>query len=291
VEFDGQTVHLSADAGEDRLDVQFVYRDLHSSEADPARALKHLERLRAGERWVAFASNFPFMVNVDSIADDAVPDQPARARFIHALDERVELRPGPLWLDDGGRLCGTQLLRVGGLADLIARLDASLRETMSDPEARARFYEDLDEESRERLAAAAAGGHEFFSLRGAAVACTLPISDGSLAEMKRKLLRDALEEAGEAWAQDPEQSGERRELEAGIEFLALNEWAVERSDGYVTFVLGDPRTARWTMEIPPVGRKRHDTLLPALREAGWTIHGPEGDGAARAAWEAFVAEE
>jgi hypothetical protein len=292
VDFDGQTVVTRVDVDKDRLDMLIVYRDLHTTEPDTAGALAQLETLRADERWIAFFSNWPFMMHVEAMLDDAEPEEPAYAALLAAMGERIEVRPGPLWIDETGRLCGRQLLRVTGLADLIDRINAAIREDWADAEERADAFDEFDEESLALLGTAVERGHDFVSLRGSALAFTLPISDAGFIEMKRRVLREALKEASDAWGRPPEESGKRREMDAALEFLAVNEWSVERSDGYVTFVLGNPHADRWTMEVPPVGRnKRHGTLLPALRDAGWTLLGPEEEQAASVEFEAFVVED
>ena len=83
-----------------------------------------------------------------------------------------------------------------------------------------------------------------------------------------------------------------------LDALALNEWSIERSPGFVTFVLGAPHAATVELTVPPVGRAApgvpdvlaRRALADALRPRGWTIGGADAETAARHGYEAFTHE-
>jgi hypothetical protein len=294
IAFDGQTVVTHVEPGKDRLDMLIVYRDLHSTGRDPAGAIEQLERLRAGERWFAFFTNWPTGLHIEALArqeeDEALPGH--AARLVDGLERNVQVHPGSPWLDGEGRLCGRQFVRLRRLGEVVALANAALREYLADDDARRGFLEALhadDAESLALLEAALWREQDLLSLRGPAFALSVPMSERGYVQLKRAVLRGLI-----VWTCEeglpPEGSHDRRVLDATIEVCASTPWDIERGDDHVTFVLGDPRSRRWVLEVPAVGGGRHGTLLPALREAGWTILGPEQQATVREEFEAFVRE-
>lgn len=297
VQFDGQSVVARRSAEHDRLDLLLIYRDLHLT-GDPAKGLEQLEKIRAGARWFAFIANFPFMLNLDELAtQERRADRPATAACLDALVAHTTVRSGPLWTDDQGRLCGSQLLRLDELGATLRAANAALREKLSVQGGLERFAREWsvgDAETLRLLREAVDGQFEFIGLRGSAPCFTLPISDAGFVQLKRAALESTWEGIAKSAASAQEQLGSHAVLEA----LALNEWAIERAPGQVRLVLGDPRAAGIELTAPPTGLARPDAphtlsrraLVDALTPRGWTIVTTDGEAAARAGFEAFARE-
>jgi hypothetical protein len=300
VQFDGQSILVRHDAARDRLDVLLIYRDLHTT-GDPAQGLEQLEAIRAGQRTFALGSNFPLLFRLDEMTEDQRdPSRPATCALLDALVARTTMRNGALWQDAQGRVCGSQLVRLEGAAQTVRDVNRALHESLSRPGELERFAADWhlsDAESLARLHEAAAGHFTFAGLRGSALWFALPLSDAGFVSLKHELF-DEWEQAVAGRASGSKATAEQTQARAILDALALNEWSIERSAGFVTFVLGAPHAATVELTVPPVGRAApgvpdvlaRRALIDALRPRGWTIGGSDAETAARAAYEAFTHE-
>jgi hypothetical protein len=297
VNFDGQTVRLAVDESKDRLDGLFLYRGLHSTTGDTTQALEQLEEIRGGERWFAVLSNWPFMFPIDKwVAEERDAERPAASRLLDTLDRHVEVRNGPLWLDADGTLNAWQLVRVRELAEVVAAANAAQVEQveLSLAEADGKGGWPVgDDESVALLKEALRRGDPFWAFDGQALTFTLPASDEGWVKIKRAML-DGLREMVEVHDEDEkdgdEKSNARRESDALIDFLAINDWSVEREPGRTLFVLGARSADELRIEVPTVGLDGTD-LVQELRERGWAIMPAGDDATAHAAYEAFRGED
>lgn len=299
VQFDGQSLLLRHDPERDRLDALLIYRDLHTT-GDSAEGIAQLEAIRAGQRTFAVAANFPLLFELDELAREKRDPKLAAALLMDTLSGRITVRNGSLWQDAQGRVCGAQLVRLEGIQDALRAVNGTLHESLSGPGGVERFAADWhlsDTESIALLRKAATGHFTFAGLRGSAIWFALPVSDVGLVSLKRELF-DNLEQALAASKTGSETSSERAQAHATLQVLALNEWALERSPGFVTFVLGAPHAATVELTVPPIGLAAPGVpnvlarrgLTDALRPRGWSIGGGDGEAAARAAFDAFILE-
>jgi len=293
VNFDGQTVRMHIDESKDRLDALFLYRGLHSTSADTTQAIEQLEEIRGGSRWFAVLSNWPFMFPIDKWAEEERnAERPAAGRLLDLLDEHVEVRNGELWLDADVTLNAWQLVRLDNLAEVLAAANAAqveqLQLSLADNDGKGSLLLS-DEESVALLKDALRRGDPFWAFDGQALTFTLPASDQGWANIKREMLdglRDMLEVHGEG-----NEGNDKAELQsdAAIEFLATNEWSVEREPGRTIFVLGSRTADELRIEVPTVGLPGTD-LVKELRDLGWTIDRLADDDGAHRAYEAFRSE-
>lgn len=288
VNFDGQTVRIHHDEAKDRLDALFLYRGLHSSESDTAQAIKQLEMIHGGARWFAFFSNWPFMLYIDSLVEnEKEAGRPAANHLLDLLDANVEVRNGELWVDDEGLLSAWQLVRLRGLAEVLDAANAAQAEqarmALSQEDGQDLAPVD-DAESVALLRAALERGDDFWTVDGQALVFSMPASDKGWETIKRELLnglRDKLDVHGKDQA--------ARKSNGLIEFLAINEWSIEREAGRVIFVLGLRHADELRLETPTVGLEGTD-IVGELRDRGWSIANEGNDGAAHRAYEAFLRE-
>jgi hypothetical protein len=287
VQFDGQTVLLHHDAGGDRLNALLIYRNVHSTADDMSDAIHQVEKIRDGARWFAFASNWPIMFNIDDLLDDDF-DTPEAAAFVALLGENIEVRSEPAWLDAAGHLTGAQLIRASRASSLLAAANEALLAPLRTEEGLAEFAEEMsldDPESVALMREAMRRGHTFLELRGSALTFALPASDEGFTAIKRELLRELRDSLADRTWND---TGYDSESEAMLEFLALNDWAVERTPGLVTFVLGDPSRETVRLVVPAIGIWRPG-FVEALQEQGWTIATDDGEADALRSFEEFCA--
>ena len=297
VQFDGQSLLVRHDAARDRLDALLIYRDLHTT-GDSAEGIAQLEAIRAGQRTFALGSNFPLLFKLDELASEKRDNKPAAASLIDSLVGRITVRNGSLWQDAQGRVCGSQLVRLEGVEETLLAVNGVFHETLSGPGGVERFAADWhlsDTESIALLRKAATGRFTFAGLRGSAIWFALPVSDAGLVSLKRELF-DTLEQALAASNTGSKASSEQAQAHATLQALALNEWTLERSPGFVTFVLGAPHAATVELTLPPIGLAApgvpnvlaRRSLADALRPRGWSIGGGDGEAAAREAFDAFI---
>jgi hypothetical protein len=298
VQFDGQSVLVRSSPEHDRLDLLLIYRDLHTT-GDPAKGLEQLEGIRDGARWFAFYSNFPAMINVDSLATKRRhTDRPAESMWFDALLAHTTVRSGPLWQDSQGRVCGSQLVRLDALSAVVRAMNAVFRESLAVKGKLEDFAADWhidDAESLRLLREALAADYAFIGLQGSAPRFSLPISNEGFVSFKRAILEGGWKRAEEL---SRGQAADRAEVQAFIEFLAVNEWTVEHSPGLISFVLGDPRADVVELTMPPAGRAAPGTpdvlarraLVDTLVPRGWTISAADGEAAARSAYDALTRE-
>lgn len=292
VNFDGQTVRMHIDESKDRIDALFLYRGLHSSAADTSQALEQLEEVRDGARWFAFLSNWPFMIHVDNIVEhERDPTYPASNLGLDLVDESVEVRNGELWVDGEGRLNAYQLVRLRNLSAVVAAANAAMLEALRRPEGLEEFVSERldDPETVALLRAAIDRGDAFIGIDGQAVTYTLPASDEGWTAVKRWLLdglRGALDEHGDD--SNAVEDAARRS-NAMVEFLAVNEWSIEREPDRIVFVIGARHADELRLVTPTVGLEGTG-LAGALRDRGWAIDPHADDSGAHRAYEAFRSE-
>lgn len=294
VDFDGQTLIVQLDAEQDQLEALIVYRDLHSTEVDPAGAIAQLETLRAGARWMAFLGNWPFMLHLESLLENPPDPETAAGRLVAALDAQLELQSGELWVDEAGRLCGGQFLRVRELGGLVTAINAAIREELATEKAQREFLDDFgitDAASSGLLGRAVASGADVFSVRGGALALEIPASPAGFIAVQRVFLKQALDAAANAVGPGAAKRDANDDLDIGLELLAGTQWGLQRGAESFTILLGDPTASDWTMEVPAEAKSKPGTLRPALHAQRWTIHGPEHEARMLADFEAFLAED
>ncbi|GJM22798.1 MAG: hypothetical protein DHS20C15_27130 [Planctomycetota bacterium] len=293
VQFDGQHVRVHVDAERDRLDLQIVYRDLHATQSNLDGALTQLDQLRAGQRWFALISNWPFMLNMDSVLADPPEAGSTGAALLTALDTGLQVRPGELWTDEQGRLCASQLVRLQGLDTLVAAINGYLLSVLDDAKLRTKFLEDLgvtDSASHALFDAAIQQRSPLLERRGASFAFTLPVNDAGFAQLARRFLVQLDQADTLVPSPAPLDDPSATELDQLLEWLAANDLALERRRDRISLVLGDPTAAEWAFVTPPTARPQPGSLGAALAERGWTIHGPEHEERVNAAFAAFVSE-
>ena len=300
VQFDGQSLLVRHDAARDRLDVLLIYRDLHTT-GDPAKGIEQLEAIRAGQRTFALGANFPALFMLDELAKEhRHADRPAASALLDALVDRTAVRNGALWQDVQGRVCGSQLVRLDSISETLRTANRAIRESLSRPGELERFAADWhlsDAESLALLREAVAGDFTFAGLRGSALWFALPLSDAGFVSMKRESF-DGWERALTGRDARSRTSEDQAVARALLSVLALNEWSIERSSGFVTFILGAAHATTVELTMPPIGRAApgvpdvlaRRALADALRPRGWTIAGPEAEAAARTAFEEFARE-
>lgn len=310
VQFSTQTVRVHVDAERDRLDLQLIYRDLHAEGGGTRGAVDQLERLRDGARWFAVFSNWPFMLNLEQMLANPPEAGTPGAALLAAVDGHLEVRPGELWVDDAGELCGSQLVRLTQLDDFVAAVNEYTLETLADPGMRKALLQGMgitDPQSMERVSDAVARGDAFVLRRGASFVFRMPVTDQGARQCFRQVLRATCADYGAELAGSPgtwnadgtprgaptPMTDDASELERGLLHLAANDWSIARRRGALEFSLGDRDADVWVLETPDgmgLPSNTRAELPPVLREAGWEILGPEHEAALAARWRAFLEE-
>ena len=193
LEFDEQTISMEHDAATDRLIVVFQYKGLYAGE-EVEKATRQLEEA-IERRTVAFGDNWPFAFSVKEMRealndpDEDMAEWPAdflaQAR---ALLDRVEVLHGGFYKDAEGRVCGTQVVTVRRAAETVPQVNAFINRAFLLAEERG----ELTDEEALPFIELARQGHEWLRLKGHSLIVSLPVSDQQMAEGRRDMFDDML---------------------------------------------------------------------------------------------------
>jgi hypothetical protein len=259
-------VFARPDVERDELHLLLLYRGVTASgqgEADVEKALGDVIPVLEGRRrfdvshWGGHDLDDPDLVAELSSGDEL------DVETLSFLDGITVAETGS-WIDEAGRLCGYQVIRIKNLSRGLGLLNAGISRLVRDWSREDDFLEEtgpLDDRSRELLVRAAENGYPWLRLEAADIVLRIPITSGSVERVQRVLI-DGLAEGHDAdihrWIVD--------------HLMHVREYRVEKEE--VIFRFTAPVTGAYRLCSPTIGAEAGGSLVEGLRERGFEPAGP-----------------
>ena len=199
--FQGQEIHLRHDVQADALEVGIAYLGLHARPEHVSESGTAVRRIAGGERYLLLF-DWPFELDVERIVaaareDEAEPLGPNGERAIELLDG-ISVVHAELFLDEQGRLCAWQHLRLSRIGDWMRLANDAVHDSILEAVREGELVDStplLDERTRELWAASAAAREPWVRWEAGGLEIAVPATPATAARWLASALE--LEDSGE----------------------------------------------------------------------------------------------